>query len=340
MIVIDLQRFVTEERPVWNELESILDKLDRDPYRKMGIEEVKRFHYLYQHASASLAKVMGFSAEADIRRYLESLVARAYAHIHELRGKPYRFSPLRWFFIVFPSTFRRHLGAFVLALAITLFGASLGGIAIGIDKEAKSIIMPFSHLQKNPRERVAQEEKTGAVKDRLKGRKSSFSAMLMTHNTQVSLFTFAMGFTWGIGTVMLLFYNGIMLGAVAVDYILAGQTTFLMGWLMPHGVIEIPAILLAGQAGFVLAGALIGRGTGLTLRARMRGIAPDLMTLLCGVALMLIWAGIVEAFLSQYHEPVIPYAAKIIFGAVEFIALVLFLGMSGRASQGGIRGTN
>ena len=51
----------------------------------------------------------------------------------------------------------------------------------------------------------------------------------------------------------MLFYNGVILGAVAVDYVRAGETKFLLGWLMPHGVIEIPAILIAGQAGFMLA---------------------------------------------------------------------------------------
>ena len=47
---------------------------------------------------------------------------------------------------------------------------------------------------------------------------------------------------------------------------------------------------------------------------------------------MLVWAGIIEAFLSQYHQPVIPYMAKIIFGCVELVLLILFLARSGRAS--------
>jgi uncharacterized membrane protein SpoIIM required for sporulation len=332
-MIIDLQRFIAEERKYWTELESALDKLDRDPLRKMGLSEIKRFHYLYQRASNSLAKVTGFSAETDIRRYLESLVARAYANVHELRQRQGRFSPLRWFFQAFPETFRAHIRAFALALAITIFGCAIGGIAIVADKEAKSVILPFSHLQISPSERVAHEEKAGAQKDRLRGKKTSFSAFLMTHNTKVSLFTFAMGFTWGIGTVILLFYNGIILGAVALDYMLSGQTTFLLGWLLPHGVVEIPAIMLAGQAGFVLAGALIGWRRRISLRARLRAVTPDLVTLLCGIALMLVWAGIVEAFFSQYHEPVIPYAAKITFGVIELMGLVLFFGLSGRPKR-------
>ena len=70
------------------------------------------------------------------------------------------------------------------------------------------------------------------------------------------------------------------------------------------------------------------------MKARLRKIGGDLVTLITGVAVMLIWAGIVEAFFSQYHEPVIPYEAKIGFGALELILLVLFLTRSGRKGKG------
>ena len=332
-MIIDLERFICEEKKYWIELESILDKLNRDPLKKMTLSEIKRLHYLYQRTSSDLARVMGFSTETQIRRYLESLVGHAYAEVHELREKLHRFSPLHWFFQVFPQTFRQHMRAFALALGIMAFGFAIGGISISIDREAKSVILPFSHLQMDPSKRVAYEEETGAAKDRLTGKKATFSAFLMTHNTRVSLFTFAMGFTWGIGTVVLLFYNGIILGATALDFVHAGQSTFLLGWLLPHGAVEIPAIVLAGQAGFILAGALIGWERRISFKKRLRTVAPELVTLLCGLAIMLVWAGIVEAFFSQYHEPVIPYDAKIIFGALELTALILFFGLSGKSKE-------
>jgi uncharacterized membrane protein SpoIIM required for sporulation len=174
---------------------------------------------------------------------------------------------------------------------------------------------------------VAREE--NATDDRLSGRKGTFSGFLMTHNTKVSIFTLALGMTWGVGTMIMLFYNGVILGAVAADYLLAGQTKFLFGWLLPHGSFEIPAILIAGQAGLVLGSALIGWGKRTSVKSRLRQISRDLMTLIYGVGVMLVWAGLVEAFLSQYHEPVIPYWAKISFGAVELCLLALFLAKSG-----------
>lgn len=332
-MIIDLARFLAEERKHWTELEATLDRIERDPDRRMELPQLLKFHELYERTSADLAKIETFASEPEIRRYLEALVARAYGEIHETREKQRRLNPWRWFVETFPRTFRRHLGAFWLSLAVTIAGCVFGGVAIRIDPEAKQIIMPFPGLKDDPTERVRKEEST--KKDRLAGQKSTFAAQLMTHNTQVAIFTMALGITWGAGTTITLFYNGVILGAVAVDYVYAGQARFLLGWLLPHGAIEIPAILLGGQAGFVLAGALIGWGSRKTRRQRLREIASDLITLIFGAGVLLVWAGMVESFLSQYHEPVIPYSLKIAFGATELVALILFLMRSGAAGEKG-----
>jgi uncharacterized membrane protein SpoIIM required for sporulation len=325
-MIIDLPRFIAGERPYWTALEKQLERLEEQPEWRMPLEEARRFHYLYERASSDLARLATFASEPELRTYLENLVARAYGEIHETRQRQ-RFAPLRWFFYTLPQAFRRHVRAFWLSLAVTLAGCAFGALALALDPEAKPILMPFSHLLGDPADRVAAEEKMQS--DALSGQKSTFSGFLMTHNTQVAITTFALGMTYGIGTVVLLFYNGIILGAVAFDYIHAGHATFLLGWLMPHGVIEIPAILIGGQAGLLLAGTLIGRGSRQTLGQRLRVVREDLVTLLGGVALMLIWAGLVEAFLSQYHQPVIPYTVKIAFGTLELVVLVAFLARSG-----------
>lgn len=326
-MIVDLQRFIANERPFWNELEKLLDRLEAEPDTRMSLDQLQLFHQLYERTAAGLARMTTYSSEPEIRRYLENLVARAYGEIHETREKQRRFFPLEWFFQTLPQTFRRHVRAFYLSIAVTIAGCAFGGLAIAFDPDAKPVLMPFPHLLQDPAKRVAEEEKT--TYDQMQGFKTTFSAELMTHNTKVAVFTLALGMTWGFGTILMLFYNGVILGAVAVDYVRAGETKFLLGWLMPHGVIEIPAIFIAGQAGLMLALAIIGRGSRRPLRARLREIAQDVVTLIFGVGLLLVWAGFVEAFLSQYHEPVISYDAKIAFGCVELILLCLFLAKSG-----------
>ncbi len=328
-MILDLPRFVEKERPQWKALEATLAWLEMNPGSRLSVDEVARFHALYQRTADDLARVSAFAGEGELRGYLGGLVSRAYAEIHEAREHvPFR--PWRWFTCEFPSTFRRHVRAFQLAAAITLLGSAFGALAVHYDPEAKSTLMPFEGLQTTPAERVARERAEQGRQ--LTGRKGSFSAQLMTHNTQVALMTLALGMTFGVGTIVMLFYNGVILGAVALDYVAGGQTTFLLGWLLPHGVIEIPAILVGAQAGFVIAHALIGWGDRSSRAERLRAISRDVATLAGGLALMLVWAGIVEAFVSQYHEPVVPYALKIAFGIVEAVLLTLFLMRSGLAS--------
>ena len=327
-MIVDLERFITTERPYWEELESVLGRVETQPDVPMRMEELRRFHYLYERTSADLVKLNAFASEREVRGYLESLVARAYGEIHETRETPHRFRPIRWMFVTFPRTFRRHIVAFQTAVAVTLVGCLFGGLVVGLDTSAREILLPFGHGMTTPSDRVAQEEQS--TRDHLSGTKARGAAFYITHNTKVSILTMAAGVSWGIGTILLLLVNGVMMGAITVDYIAAGEAEFLVGWLLPHGSVEIPAILLAGQAGLVLAGALIGRGTRVPLRTRLREISPDLVTLLFGVAVFLVWAGIVEAFVSQYHEPTIPYSLKTAFGAIELALVILLLSRCGR----------
>ena len=326
-MIVDLVRFVETERPHWTALEQFLKRLDANPGVALGIDEAQRLHYLYQRTSSALGRVGAMAFEPELRGYLEWLVSRAYSEIHESRGRR-RFNFWKWLTITLPQTFRRRFRAFAMSTLLTLGGALFGVLALAIDPDAKSVLMPFDHLQMTPRERVALEREDKG--QRLDGRKATFSAQLMQNNTRVSILAMGLGMSWGVGTVVLLFYNGVILGAVAFDYVSGGETVFLLGWLLPHGVIEIPAILVAGQAGLLLAHALIGWGSRKTRRERLRETGPDVVTLICGAALFLVWAGIVEAFFSQYHEPVVPYGVKIAFGLVELSALAFYLSRSGQ----------
>ena len=328
-MIIDVEKFSAVEEPLWRELEGLLVRVEEDPGFKLTLDQARRLHYLYERTSADLGKLVTFSSEPELRRYLESLVARAYSEIHETRSRERRFKPFTWFMHTLPQTFRRHIKAFWLSVAITIVGTLFGTFAMAFDAEAKQAILPemfASHLG-DPTERVREEET--AKEDRYAGKKASFSAFLMRNNITVSIKAMALGMTYGVGTIILLFYNGIILGLVGTDYIMAGQTKFLLGWLLPHGVIEIPAILIAGQAGLVLANALIGWGRRERLTVRLREVSRDLTTIIIGVALMLVWAGFIEAFMSQYHAPVLPYSVKIAFGCVELVVLVLFLSRAG-----------
>ena len=231
-MIIDLARFVKAETAYWNELEGVLNAIENNPVRRIPLNEIQRLHYLYERCSADLVRLDTFSTEPQLRDYLESLVARAYSEIHETRTA----TRIQWknTVLAFPRAFRRHLRAFQLSLIVTLLGCAFGWFVVHQDSQVKAILMPFPGLLDSPADRVAKEE--SATKDRLKGVKGSFAAQLMTNNIRVTLLAMATGITWGAGTLILLFYNGVILGAVAADYIAGGQGVFLAGWLLPHKV--------------------------------------------------------------------------------------------------------
>ena len=158
--------------------------------------------------------------------------------------------------------------------------------------------------------------------------------MLMANNIRVSCNALALGVFYGVGTCIVLFYNGVILGAVCADYIAAGHSLFLAGWLLPHGAIEIPCILIAGQAGLLLGITLLGRRRRQTLAERLREVRADLVTLIGGGALLLVWAALIESFLSQYHAPSL-YGAKIAFGCVQLALLAWLLGRGGAQRREG-----
>ena len=192
--LVDLERFVAAEKGYWQRLEEILARRQKDPWAPLSLEEARELDYLYRRVASDLSRVATFSAEPEMRRRLERLVARAHGEIHGVRaGTVVRFRPWRWLSTVLPQTFRKQWRAAGFALAVTLIGVIFGGVAVAVDPEAKQAILPDSHLLGDPKERVAREEMT--IQDRLEGKKAGFAGFLMTHNTQVTVLAIALGMT-------------------------------------------------------------------------------------------------------------------------------------------------
>jgi uncharacterized membrane protein SpoIIM required for sporulation len=329
-VILDLERFQAQARPRWRDLESLLATLESRPDRRLNPAEAEQLQELYAQVAADLNRVTHGALAPELRQHLERLVARAYA---ELYYAPPMLSeiwqPRRWLriFTAFPETFRRHARYFALAVLITLLGCALGGLAVRYDPASVDVLLPADYLR-NPGQRVHEEEQG-------KGRhldsaqiEAAFSAQLIRHNIEIALLAAALGVTFGIGTA--LFENGVLLGAVAVHYTKQGFGLFMTAWLLPHGVFEIPSILIAGQAGFYLARLLLRRREDRNVRQAMR----EWLVLVAGLAMMLVWAGIMEAFFSQHHAPVLPYGFKVAVAAAELVLLTIYLLMIGRREIG------
>src|SRR5581483_198931 len=130
-----LSRFVSAERPYWDELHGLLSTLETSPETRLDLRQIQRLHYLYERCSADLSRLDTFATEPALRAFLESLVSKAYSQIHETRA-PLKFN-WKSAVLAFPRAFRRHLGAFELSLAVTLLGCAFGWFAIRSDPRAK-----------------------------------------------------------------------------------------------------------------------------------------------------------------------------------------------------------
>jgi uncharacterized membrane protein SpoIIM required for sporulation len=331
-VILDLERFQAQARPRWSNLESLLAALESRPDRRLNPAEGEQLQELYTQTAADLNRVTHGALAPDLRQYLERLVARAYAELYYAPAtRSEIWQPRRWLriFTAFPEAFRRQSRYFVLAVLITVLGCALGGLAVRYDPASVDALLPAGYLR-NPDQRVHEEEKGQSRHLPSAQIEAAFSAELIRHNIQVALLAAALGVTFGIGTALLLFENGVLLGAVAVRYSQQGFGLFVTAWLLPHGAFEIPSILIAGQAGFYLARLLLRRREDRNVRQSMR----EWLVLIAGLALMLVWAGMMEAFFSQHHAPDLPYAFKVAVGAAELALLTIYLLLLGRRETG------
>ncbi len=311
---MNLSEFVEKRRPAWQELQALLERAERDEVGALPHERARRLVDLYRRASADLVQARTYGAGASVTSYLEALVARGYALLYQ--AAPLRaWDAWRAFFREgFPRAVRRERQAFALAAAALVLGLLFGALTTAFDPQAARLFVPADHQSLRPSERVAHDERAQAEHGGVlsAGEHAAFSSFLFTHNIGVSIVCFAIGVAWGLPTLLLLAWHGVFLAALAVEYARDGQALFFCAWILPHGIVELTCMLLAGTAGLML-----GRGVlwprGLPRGARVRQEARAALDVLGGSAALLVVAGVVEGTLSQIHEPTLPYALKIGF---------------------------
>jgi uncharacterized membrane protein SpoIIM required for sporulation len=157
------------------------------------------------------------------------------------------------------------------------------------------------------------------------GLNAIFSSFIMTNNIKVSFGAFALGGTAGIGTAALLFYNGILLGELGAIFARHDLTIPFWALILPHGVIELTAIAIAGAAGFLVAKALLAPGD----RGRRAALAHEgreAVQLVAGCAALLVVAGLIEGFVTP--QPWIPAEGKLAIGGLTAVFLFALLGVN------------
>ena len=319
---MDLERFVRERRGRWSRFESLLRDVERLPDHEMGAARLLELVRLYRQTCSDLNEARSGTAHPPLLSRLNDLAGRGYRVVYRRsHGRRFAGEVRRFFTAVAPAAFRRER-AFVLGATLVLvLGVLVGFGAVLADPASADRLLPPQLLQESPRARVERIEAGEERVDSLETA-SAFSAFLFSHNIQVSFLAFSLGAMTILGGAWILFYNGVLLGAIAAAYVLDGVTVFFLAWVGPHGALELPATVFAGAAGLRLGRALLLPGESSTAAA-LREALPSVWRILLVAVLVLVVAGLVEGSFSQMSAKTVPYPLKIV------VATLLFSGLLG-----------
>ncbi|MEM7576734.1 MAG: stage II sporulation protein M [Planctomycetota bacterium] len=326
MSPLDLNRFIQIRRPRWQRLEALLDRVEQRGLETLSRNDLDELYGLYRHASSDLNWAQTQTGNPALLDYLEVTVGRAYG----LLAPPARARPFAaWWSMVrhgLPAIVRANAALFFLSAAVFLAGGLFGGVSTSVQPDLARVFLPAEHLTQTPSERVAdleQREREGDPQVDGQGF-ALFSMFLFSHNIRVCLLAFGLGLTFGIGTAIILFYNGALLGCIAYRYFEDGVGEFFVAWVGPHAAIELPCVIFAGMAGFMIGRAQWRKDGGVPWR-RLSAIRRPLLTVVVATASWLVVAGWIEGGFSQINEPTLPYPLKIAVAGVLFVGLMAYL---------------
>jgi uncharacterized membrane protein SpoIIM required for sporulation len=297
--ILKSNQFRREREPSWLELENLLKKLEKGSPRSLTAAELVRLPTLYRGALSSLSVARSISLDQGLLDYLENLANRAYFQVYGPRDGLLTvigaFLRHRW-----PAAVRSLGGPVLLSILVTAMGAIVGFLLCSHDSEWYYSLMSGGMTQGRLPTSSTESLRHIIYDTDVPGNDwlSVFASFLFVHNAGIGIACFALGFAFGLPTILLLLANGLGLGAFVWLYASRGMGMEIGGWLIIHGSTELLAVALCGGAGLALAQALLFPGARGRLAALAeRGRAAGQVAL--GAVIMLVFAGVLEGFARQ-----------------------------------------
>ncbi|WP_051531326.1 stage II sporulation protein M [Sphingomonas sp. URHD0057] len=294
--LVNATRFRQGHAADWERLEQIVNRIEKRSIRSLSNDDLLALPGLYRTTLSSLSVARDTSLDRALVTYLERLSTRAYFQIYGVQTPVWRqlagFFARDWpqavrdlwretLFCVLLTGGAALLAYFLVRADPSLFYSMIPqGLADGRDPSATADFLRNTLYQK-------QEDWL-----------ATFAAFLFTHNSQIAIFAFALGFAFGVPTVLLILYNGLTLGAFFAVFASKGLGLNVLGWLMIHGTTEIFAICIAGAAGLRIGLAIAFPGTASRMDAAVRA-GRLAATAVGGTVIMLAVAGLLEGIGRQ-----------------------------------------
>lgn len=314
-------RFRAEREADWRRLEGLLNRAEAGGAAALKRDELLELPLLYRQALSSLSVARSISLDQSLTAYLESLCTRAYFFVYGARTRlPERMAG--FFLHDWPNAIRALWRETLVSLTIAVVATVVGYILVRRDSDWFYSFMGAEQASgRDPMATTASLRETLYAKPDAAEGLSVMASFLFTHNAQISLFAFALGFLFCLPTAGLLVMNFAALGAFVALFMSRGLGVEAIGWLSIHGTTELFAIILSGAAGFSIGWAVAFPGE----RSRVDAASVAgrrAATAMAGVVIMLLVAGLLEGFARQLIQ--VDLVRYLVAGGVLTTWLVYF----------------
>lgn len=302
----------------WEETERLLSRFDGAVFNQITPDEVIRLGELYTELISDLNKLTVSIDDPPARTRVNHLALRAYSAIYQ--KKAMTFADLVKFFVSgFPGLVRKRLH-FVIASTLLFLAASLVGYLCIHDK-SRLVDLVVPPVEQQRLKTLALNSRPNQPHPMAREGGFGLSSMIMTNNIRVSILAFATGIFFGIGTIIILINNGLMLGALAALYTDAGYSSYFWSLILPHGGLELVSIFIGGAAGLIVGYALINPGS----YYRKDWLVKEgnaAIQLVIGIIPLLIIAALIEAYITPAYLGI---EIKLVLSGLFFLMLVIYL---------------
>jgi uncharacterized membrane protein SpoIIM required for sporulation len=310
----------------WEELTRLLDRADRQGLTSLGVPELKQVCRLYRQVTIDLSRARTDGDDPDLIRYLNALAARAHGRVYVTR--PVDLRPVLTFASRgFPRLIRRQARPVLFASAVFLLTSLFSFLAVVRDPDLAYSLFDENYIEF---ENMRLERQQGEYRGNFTFSVSAsplIAAAIIGNNEMVAMRAFGLGALCCLPGVLLLVFNGRMLGTLSGVVFNHGYLADFFSLILTHGILELTAICIAAAAGMLMGWNLIAPGP-FSRRDALRRTAGDALGLLAGAMGLLVIAGIIEAYVTPHF----PAPARWAVAGASALLLVVYFGWGGRSA--------
>lgn len=317
-VMVNASRFRAAHEADWNRLEAIITRIEKRSIRSLSDDDLVALPLLYRATLSSLSVARDTSLDRGLVTYLEQLCIRAYFQIYGVPTSVRR--QLAGFFRHgWPDAVRSIWRETLLCVLLTITAAIVAYLLVRGDPAWFFGIIPGAlSSERDPAASASFLRST--LYDPQHDMLAFFASYLFTHNSQIAIFAFALGFAFAVPTILLIIYNGLMLGAMFAVFAGKGLGANFAAWLMIHGTTEMFAICLAGAAGMRIGTAIAFPGRDTRSDALVRVGRPAAIAM-AGTVIMLAIAGLLEGIGRQ---TILDDGKRVLIGAVMLVGWLVY----------------